>query len=132
MVGISPYQPFVFVWAVVVGFLVFSALRRVAADRSAFRRTLMTLLPALAILGTGFALIPADENLGFFLFGLGLLIYGFNWLANRALWASAITAWFGWLSPLYRTESRARVIVAVGGSIALVVGVGIMVTTARG
>jgi ABC-type molybdate transport system substrate-binding protein len=104
----------------------------VAVDRSAFHRMLVTLLPALAVVGAGFALGPAGENLGFFLFGLGLLTYGFNSLANRVLWAGAFTAWFGWLSPLYRAESRAQVVVVVGGSIALVFGVGIMVAAARG
>lgn len=123
---------FVLVWAMVVGFLVFGPLRRVAADRSAFRRMLVTLLPALAVAGAGFALVPADENLGFFLFGLGLLIYGFHWLANRILWARAFTAWFGRLSPLYRTESRAQVVAVVGGAIAIVFGIGIMVAAARG
>jgi hypothetical protein len=132
MVGISPYQAFVFVWVVVVGLLILGPLRRVVADRSVFRRMLLTLLPALAILGAGFALVPASENLGFFLFGLGLVVYGFNWLANRAVWARAFTAWFGRLSPLYRAESSSQVVVVVGGSIALVVGVGIMVAAARG
>jgi hypothetical protein len=104
----------------------------VAADRSVFRRMLVTLLPAVAVFVAAFALVPTHEELGFFLFGLGLLIYGFNWLVYRVVWARAFTSWFAKLSPLYRTESSARVVVAVGGSAAMVFGVGIMIAAVRG
>ena len=123
---------FLAVWVVVVGFMMFGPLRRAVADQRAFRHMLVTLVPALAAIGTGFALTPGHERLGFFLFGLGLLLYGFNWLTDRAFWAHAFTVWFASVSPLYRTESRARAVVVVGGSVALVFGVGLMVAAARG
>src|SRR5438105_4740 len=99
---------FLAVWVVVVGFMMFGPLRRVVADQRAFRHMLVTLVPALAAIGTGFALTPGHERLGFFLFGLGLLLYGFNWLTHRTFCAHAFTVWFASVSPLSRTEARGR------------------------
>src|SRR6266550_204860 len=112
----SAYYPFLALWVVLVALVILVPLRRLAGNSTVFARVLWTLLPALALAGAGFALTPTNENVGFFLFGLGLLIYGYNWIVNRALWARAVTAWFGWLSPMYRTEPRARVAVVVLGA----------------
>jgi hypothetical protein len=124
------YYLFLAGWAAFVAFLILVPLRRLAGDSTIFYRLLGTLLPALMLMGAGFALTPSHETLGFFLFGLGLLIYGYNWLANRGLWARAFIAWFGWFSPLYRTEASAKMLVVGLGAVAFVVGLGIMVVTA--